>query len=363
MDLEFQIAVQCDYLNKHRDLTFGGDKKISDYKIRYCHDCEKILPDIESCHKNKTQKLFHFLQFNHYGFDSLLYDGNTKMMVLFQIAIDRLHDLPYENLISFIEKKSENSFFKKYINFFGKLDQDDPQINRNGIGLGLSISNNLAKMLYNQNGYGSEGGIQVESEFGKGSTFFFMISGGSLEPENFSGTSEHKAIRTFTRLCQIEEGQNYKGLGQVIPEFPSEKKIISRLDIRVLIVEDDLINISVLELYLKFFGIAYLVAINGLNAVKIVEEEVIQKNNEISLILMDCNMPIMDGFKASEKIQEMLVRNKREDIPIVAATANTGKEDIEMCRNSGMKYYMEKPIQKKELGLFLQKMFKVSLNI
>jgi len=124
MDLEFQIAVQCDYLNKHRDLTFGGDKKISDYKIRYCHDCEKILPDIESCHKNKTQKLFHFLQFNHYGFDSLLYDGNTKMMVLFQIAIDRLHDLPYENLISFIEKKSENSFFKKYINFFGKLDQE-----------------------------------------------------------------------------------------------------------------------------------------------------------------------------------------------------------------------------------------------
>jgi CheY-like chemotaxis protein len=251
----------------------------------------------------------------------------------------------------------------KIFRLFGKLDQDDPQINRNGIGLGLSISNNLAKMLYNQNGYGSEGGIQVESEFGKGSTFFFMISGGSLEPENFSGTSEHKAIRTFTRLCQIEEGQNYKGLGQVIPEFPSEKKIISRLDIRVLIVEDDLINISVLELYLKFFGIAYLVAINGLNAVKIVEEEVIQKNNEISLILMDCNMPIMDGFKASEKIQEMLVRNKREDIPIVAATANTGKEDIEMCRNSGMKYYMEKPIQKKELGLFLQKMFKVSLNI
>ena len=251
----------------------------------------------------------------------------------------------------------------KLFRLFGKLDQEDPQINKNGIGLGLSISNNLAKIL--NNGSQIKDQIQVESEFGKGSKFFFTIHGGIGEAEDFSGTStsEHKINRTLAKMVSRgnENSNEHINLKHIGSELRIDK-IFRKEELTILIVEDDLINIAVLELYLKSFGISYITAVNGLNALNMVEDNVIKKNQEISLILMDCNMPIMNGYTASEQINGLLKRNHKEAIPIVAATANSAKAEIELCLNSGMKYYLEKPIQKKDLGLFLQNMFKITLK-
>jgi len=70
--------------------------------------------------------MFHFLQPNHFAFDSLLYDGNTGMMVLIQITIDQSHALHYEPLIGFIEQdlKWSLKYYEKYFRFFGQLNTD-----------------------------------------------------------------------------------------------------------------------------------------------------------------------------------------------------------------------------------------------
>lgn len=104
---------------------YFGDIVVPNNKIRYCYDCLKILPEIQNCYQKKTQMMFHFLQPNHYGFDSLLYDGDAKLMVFIQITIDKSHSLPYETLMEFIEKKSTNKqHLKKYIDFFEKIEKD-----------------------------------------------------------------------------------------------------------------------------------------------------------------------------------------------------------------------------------------------
>ena len=66
--------------------------------------------------------MFHFLQTNNYGFDSLFYDGDAELMVLIKITIDQSHERPYEKLIGFIEQNPTfDSYHEKYYRFFGKL--------------------------------------------------------------------------------------------------------------------------------------------------------------------------------------------------------------------------------------------------
>ena len=119
----------------------------------------------------------------------------------------------------------------------------------------------------------------------------------------------------------------------------------------------------ILEQYLKFFKFDFHSTMNGLEAVKFIEKEVIEGNKEIAAILMDCNMPIMDGFKASETINEILRKNKRKDIPIIAITANVTNEDMELCFKSGMKRYLAKPVRRSDLGNELQNLLKIKINI
>ncbi len=247
----------------------------------------------------------------------------------------------------------------KLFHLFGKLNQEDLSINRGGIGLGLAISNNLAKMLNNdKNKNNLENGIKVDSEYGKGSTFYFTIYGGELgdNHQNFS-----QILKENGKINKkiLEEIKKVESLNNIFPEFDFN----SLRHLKILIVDDDLINVSVLELYLKSFGIDYLSVMNGLDAVNIVEEKVIKQNNVISAILMDCQMPIMDGFMATEKIIDLLERNQKKQIPIVAATANSSKNEIDLCFKSGMKFYLEKPVKKKDLGLLLEKILNISLNL
>ncbi len=87
---------------------------------------------------------------------------------------------------------------------------------------------------------------------------------------------------------------------------------------------------------LKKLGYHADVAVNGVEAVSAVQA------NEYDIILMDIQMPEMDGFEATQKIREM--DNSYKDIPIVAMTANAMKGDKEKCLNSGMNSYISKPI-------------------
>ena len=81
----------------------------------------------------------------------------------------------------------------------------------------------------------------------------------------------------------------------------SSRKSKPKQCFKALIVDDDPINVMILEKYMEYYKIDYISAANGMEAVKIIENEVIADKKEFTFILMDCNMPIMNGFKASEK--------------------------------------------------------------
>jgi CheY-like chemotaxis protein len=111
---------------------------------------------------------------------------------------------------------------------------------------------------------------------------------------------------------------------------------------KVLIVEDNSVNQLVAEGLLKKFGLQYGVAIDGSIAIQtLIQSELDQP---YTLILMDCQMPVLDGYKATAKIRQGEAGERYKDIPIIAMTANAMKGDREKCLQSGMNDHVPKPI-------------------
>ncbi len=109
---------------------------------------------------------------------------------------------------------------------------------------------------------------------------------------------------------------------------------------RILLTEDDPINQEVATVMLETMGYEVVVADNGAMAV----DTLVQDNN-FDLVLMDCQMPVMDGFNATKAI-----RDKNFDIPIIALTANAMQGDRELCLDAGMNDYLSKPIYRTDLS-------------
>jgi signal transduction histidine kinase/ActR/RegA family two-component response regulator len=120
---------------------------------------------------------------------------------------------------------------------------------------------------------------------------------------------------------------------------PKEKNAKQDRKMHVLIVEDNLLNQKLASFILKKIGCHAEIAANGLEAL-----EMIGKQN-YDLILMDIQMPVMDGLQASMAIRKEL----RLDVPIVALTANTFSEDVENCMNAGMNDHLGKPYKEEQL--------------
>jgi signal transduction histidine kinase len=165
-----------------------------------------------------------------------------------------------------------------------------------GTGLGLQISKHLVELM--------DGQIVVESHLGKGSSFIFTIS---LETGNQPIEAKLQAI--------------------------TSKRPIS--DIRVLVAEDNKTNQLVVSAMLKKLGYAFDVYSNGKEAIQSLNI------NEYDLILMDCQMPVLDGLEATREIRKS---PQWTDLPIIALTAGaTDKEKIE-CQQAGMNDFLSKPI-------------------
>jgi CheY-like chemotaxis protein/HPt (histidine-containing phosphotransfer) domain-containing protein len=133
--------------------------------------------------------------------------------------------------------------------------------------------------------------------------------------------------------------------GAVRPEQPRPSGAEGKkLAARILIAEDNPTNQKVIVLLLTKFGCSVEVALNGAEAVAAAGK------TEFDAILMDCQMPIMDGFEATALIR----RNGGRHVPIIALTANAMDGERERCLSAGMDDYLSKPVRAEELRRKLQ---------
>uniref|UniRef100_A0A7C2BBG0 Sensory/regulatory protein RpfC n=1 Tax=Pseudomonas graminis TaxID=158627 RepID=A0A7C2BBG0_9PSED len=193
---------------------------------------------------------------------------------------------------------------------FDAFQQADNSISRRygGTGLGLPIARNLAERM--------GGSLQAQSSEGLGSVFQLQIP----------------LQRVQQAVIKPESG--------AVDELPQSR------DACVLLVEDNPVNRTVVEAMLRSLGLQVSVAADGLEAVNMARRE------SFAVILMDCRLPVMDGYEATRQIRLL---PGLATVPIIALTANAQHGDREICLQAGMNDYLAKPFKRTDLQQVLQR--------
>lgn len=199
---------------------------------------------------------------------------------------------------------------EKQKDVFNAFVQADNSINRvhGGTGLGLAISKQLVEL--------QGGKLILQSQPGQGTCFSFILSLEAVDKLSMKTTHKVKEDKSIV-----------------------EKMLLNT--IHILLVEDSPVNQSVATHMLKNLGCQSTVVENGQLAVQAVSK------NHYDLILMDCHMPVMDGFKSAKTIRQQQLIDPT--IPIIALTADVLQGIKDKCKRSGMNDYLSKPFKQKQL--------------
>ncbi|EIL2907050.1 response regulator [Vibrio alginolyticus] len=212
---------------------------------------------------------------------------------------------------------------------FERFQQADGSTTRKygGTGLGLAIAAQLVNLM--------GGEIQLTSELGLGSCFEFSIPVAVINAQS-----------TYTDQLNVLD-------------FPkAEDNEISPQDNDkpwVLVVEDTIVNQKVVRIMLEKLGVRVSVANHGEEALQLCDQQ------PFDLIFMDCQMPVMDGFIATERIRKMGEWGKH--VPIIALSANVIKEDQQHCFDVGMNEFVAKPVTKTRLQQIFEQHLPKALKI
>jgi len=325
----------------------------------------------------------------------------------------------------------------KLFQMYGRL-KDSEALNKNGVGLGLTISNTLVSIL---NGKSNQKGIDVTSEHQKGSMFSFKIlknlqekpidskpkieekplaipspkkrfgfSVEKLDTERLTSDADELIIKPekseegfdellisddinlkitgyshrnkspsnrsfdYPRLQTTPEfSRKYRGLtvqtAFSLPRFEGSRESLlipgstnshrshfaqTQRQRLIVVVDDNPFNLLIAESLVSNLGFSISTSGGGKEAIQDIQD-LSSQNKEIHAILMDCQMPVMDGFETTKVLIQMMQKNEIPTTPIIAWTANNTEEDIKRCMDCGMKDHLVKPTSQEAFSNVLSK--------
>jgi CheY-like chemotaxis protein len=272
--------------------------KFTEKNLRFSYFKDNSIPQYLICDSEKIKQIISNLLSNALKFTqqgsvelsvSKVNTENNKLTLMFAV----------EDTGIGIDEKSVKLLFQP----FSQLDSSNTR-RYGGTGLGLTICKHLVELM--------EGKIWVESVPGKGSKFSFKINVEIDDKELINEKNNHP-----------KDSVNNAALANIMP-------------LRILLVEDNLINQKVTLKILRKFGYTADIAVNGIEAIEAV------KNQDYDIIFMDIQMPEMDGYEATKNILGMY---PHENQPIIIAiTAAVMQGDRENCFAAGMVDYLPKPV-------------------
>jgi len=282
---------------KNKGLSLSFINKLPDKEATIKTDREKLFAILTNLVKNSIK----YTEKGSIEFGCETVELNHAMSLQFYVK-DTGIGIPKDRQIAIFER-------------FVQADLVD-KMARQGVGLGLSISNSFIKML--------GGKIWVESEEGLGSTFYFTLPYDTQTEEN---------VNTQDDLAIDEAVYKYD------PEVS---------DLKILIAEDDETSEMLLSTNVEEICNEVLKARTGREAI-----EICHNKPDIDLILMDIQMPDINGYKATQQIRQF-----NKDVIIIAQTAYGLLEDREKAIEAGCNDYISKPVNRLELLALIQKYFK-----
>jgi len=275
-------------------------------EISFALHIDPTLPQYSKIDVNRLKQVIINILSNAVKFTDQ--KGKISLTILFDSKEKKIKISITDNGIGIAQENIDKIFFS--------FEQEDISTTRNfgGTGLGLSISEKLITLM--------KGHIKVESIISKGSTFTIILP--YLE-------SNEKII---AKQSTVIENHNLHG--------------------HVLVVEDNKTNQLLLGIILEEFSLSYDIANHGEEAIAM-----FTSSTQYDIILMDENMPIMDGLTAVKHIRALEKEKNLEAIPIIAVTANVLSEDKERFIAAGLNDYISKPyseeLMKQTLAKYLQR--------
>jgi len=336
----------------------------------------------------------------------LLYTDGNRLTQIFINLIGNALKFTFKGKIMIIAKESANDdrFVEfevqdtgigikeedkgKLFQMFGRLEHHNNSINSHGVGLGLTISDNLVRLLNNNP---EQQGITANSKYGEGTSFKFTIkkklksfiqnkithegsyntteliydsyeNNGDIAQklENYKTTIEVNSV--YKRTLKTEESATtniYESFSQQLainsalsrnqsPLFESSNQCI-------LIVDDHPFNLTVAKHILCSYGFSVETAFHGQEAIDLMRKNAVNIKNPIRLVLMDCQMPVMDGYETTKELRDLMKRGEIPEVPIIALTANDSELARKKCEQAGMCGHLSKPLDEKELKIILKK--------
>ncbi len=291
------------------DLVAGRAKeKQIDLQCKVASDCpEAVVGDVTRLRQIIVNLLGNSVKFTHRG------------SVQVDVSSQRTDPGCYELLVT-VQDSGVGISLNRIDSIFESFSQADASTTRKfgGTGLGLAISKHLTELM--------GGRIWVESELGQGSTFYVTVPLRGHDETHESPPPRRPAIRRPAGDREL---------------------LARRLPLRILIADDNVINQKVARLLLEKLGYRSDLAANGLEVLEALQRQ------RYDVILMDVQMPELDGLEATRRICREWPEHRRPRI--IAVTAGAMRGDREKCIEAGMDDYISKPVQAEELEIVLER--------